>query len=232
MLVTVLVAAALLGSGEGRADSLGLVMITDPAGRPLILNAPGGAGGSAPARVPSVPRERRENLWPMVREIASSHGVDPSLVDLVIRMESGYNPWAVSRKGAQGMMQLMPATASMYGVRDVFDAQQNVVGGVRYLRDLLARFSSNLSLALAAYNAGPGAVERHGGIPPFRETQHYVTSILDAYQGSGVGRLGGGFGTMVHRGPPPSASQGPDGRLIISNLPQHTTPQVARRLRL
>lgn len=226
------VAVVPLGSGQGRADSLGLVMVTDPAGRPVILNAPGGVGRVAPARVPSASRERRENLWPMVREIASSHGLDPNLVDLVIRMESGYNPWAVSRKGAQGMMQLMPATASMYGVRDVFDARQNVVGGVRYLRDLLARYSSNLSLALAAYNAGPTAVERHGGIPPFRETQHYVSSILDAYQGGGAGKLGGGFGTMVHRGPPPSASQGPDGRLIISNLPQHTTPQVTRRLRL
>jgi len=120
--------------------------------------------------------------------------VQPALVRAVIVVESGFNPRAVSRRGAIGLMQLMPATARRYGVTDAYDPAQNVQGGVRYLRDLLARYDSNLELALAAYNAGEDAVERYGRrIPPFPETLNYVPSVMAIYQkllshGEGVHR--------------------------------------------
>lgn len=115
--------------------------------------------------------------------IARRHGVDPLLVRAVIRVESNFDPRAVSPKGAAGLMQLMPETAMRYGVDNRFDPAQNVDGGVRYLRDLMAMFDGNLSLALAAYNAGEGAVRQHGNrIPPYPETRNYVPRVLQHYQ--------------------------------------------------
>ncbi|MBC5811047.1 MAG: lytic transglycosylase domain-containing protein [Candidatus Eremiobacteraeota bacterium] len=108
--------------------------------------------------------------------------LDPLLVRAVIEVESNGNPAAVSPAGAQGLMQLMPATSRTYGVADPFDPAQNVRGGMSLLRDLLERFGGNVRLALAAYNAGPGAVERYGGIPPFRETIAYVERVGAAYR--------------------------------------------------
>jgi soluble lytic murein transglycosylase-like protein len=113
-----------------------------------------------------------------IRDAAGRYGLPEELVTAVIRVESGFNPRAVSRKGAQGLMQLMPATASQLGVRDVFDTAENIEGGVRHLRGLIERFENNLSLALAAYNAGERAVLQYGGIPPYPETQQYVARIL------------------------------------------------------
>ena len=113
-----------------------------------------------------------------IREISMRHGVDPRLVESVIRAESAFNPTAVSRTGARGLMQLMPQTAAMLGVRDSFDPRQNIEGGVRHLRYLLDRYPGNVSLAVAAYNAGEGAVDSHRGIPPFAETQQYVQRVL------------------------------------------------------
>lgn len=113
-----------------------------------------------------------------IREAAQRYGMSEQLVAAVIRVESGFNPRAVSPKGARGLMQLMPATASQLGVRDAFDPIANIDGGVRHLRGLMERFENNLPLALAAYNAGEGAVVQYGGIPPYRETQQYVTRIL------------------------------------------------------
>jgi soluble lytic murein transglycosylase-like protein len=121
---------------------------------------------------------------PLAREIeraAARHGVDPRLVEAVVRVESGGNSAAVSPKGAQGLMQLMPARAAALGVRDVFDPVANLDGGVRHLRDLLARYAGNLSLALAAYNAGEAAVRAHSGIPPYPETREYVRKVLAFY---------------------------------------------------
>lgn len=226
------VVLAMLAPLAAASDSMGLILLTDPDGRPRLVNGPGGVPRVSTGAVPAGATERRALLLPIVREIAASHGLDPNLVDLVIRMESGYNPRAVSHKGAQGVMQLMPATASLYGVSDVFDARQNIEGGVQYLRDMLLRYQSNLSLALAAYNAGPGAVDRYGGVPPFRETRNYVDSILGAYRGGASPLLGGGFGTSVRRGPPPRAVQDADGRVVISNVPPSAAPAVNRRLRL
>jgi soluble lytic murein transglycosylase-like protein len=109
---------------------------------------------------------------------AEEASLDPALVAAVAAVESGFNPRAVSPAGAVGVMQLMPGTAAELGVSDPFDPAQNVRAGARYLRNLLDRFGK-LELALAAYNAGPGAVERYGGIPPYRETVEYVKKVLD-----------------------------------------------------
>jgi hypothetical protein len=116
-----------------------------------------------------------------IREAADRYGVEEGLIKAVIRVESGFNSRAVSSKGARGLMQLMPGTASMLGVRDSFDPRQNIDGGVRHLRGLIDRFGSDLKLALAAYNAGEQAVVNHGGIPPYRETRDYVTRILGLF---------------------------------------------------
>jgi soluble lytic murein transglycosylase-like protein len=109
---------------------------------------------------------------------ARRHGLDPNLVLAVVAVESGFQPDAVSNKGAQGLMQLMPATARELGVADALDPAQNLDGGTRYLRMLVARYGGDLGKALAAYNAGPGAVTRHGGVPPYRETHHYIDRVL------------------------------------------------------
>jgi Transglycosylase SLT domain len=113
----------------------------------------------------------------MIRHAGTKHGVDENLIHSVIAAESNFNPHAVSRKDAQGLMQLLPETAARYSIVNVFDPAQNIDAGTHYLKDLLAQYRGNLSLALAAYNAGPQMVERYGGIPPFAETQNYVRRI-------------------------------------------------------
>jgi soluble lytic murein transglycosylase-like protein len=117
-----------------------------------------------------------------ITDAAKAHGVDPRLLVAVARRESRFNPNAVSPVGACGIMQLMPATARYLGIKNIFDARQNVFGGARYLRTLLDTFHGDLDLTLAAYNAGPGAVQKYNGVPPFRETRNYVSSIRAAYQ--------------------------------------------------
>ncbi len=117
---------------------------------------------------------------------AREFGVEEAVVRAIIHAESAFNPTALSRVGAQGLMQLMPATARRFGVSDSFDANQNIRGGVQYLAWLLRRFNGNLTLAAAGYNAGEGAVDRHGGVPPYRETQYYVqrvAQLADRYRG-------------------------------------------------
>jgi hypothetical protein len=114
----------------------------------------------------------------LIRAAAEKHGVDEKLITHVIAEESNFNPRAVSRKQALGLMQLLPETAARYSVLNVFDPAQNIDAGTHYLKDLLARYSGNLTLALAAYNAGPDMVARYGGIPPFAETQLYVKRII------------------------------------------------------
>lgn len=117
-------------------------------------------------------------------DAARQHGVDPRLVAAVAARESAFNPSAISRVGASGIMQLMPETAKFLGVVNPLDARANVFGGARYLRTLLDSYRGDLDLTLAAYNAGPGAVQRYNGVPPFRETQAYVRSIRLAYERS------------------------------------------------
>jgi soluble lytic murein transglycosylase-like protein len=118
------------------------------------------------------------NLNQVVTDASGLHHLDPDLINSVIHAESGFNPHAVSPKGAQGLMQLMPQTASQLGVRNAFNPQSNVEGGTRYLRELLERYNFNLIKALAAYNAGPQRVDRYKGVPPYYETQAYVARII------------------------------------------------------
>ena len=122
------------------------------------------------SHIPSVPR--RSAYDSIVAEAAQAYQVDKALVRAVIHAESAFNPVAVSPKGATGLMQLMPDTARRYGVQDIFDPSENIRGGVRYLRDLLDMFNNDLSLAVAAYNAGENAVARYGGIPPYADDRH------------------------------------------------------------
>jgi soluble lytic murein transglycosylase-like protein len=127
---------------------------------------------------------------PIIETAAKSHGVDIALVHAVITAESGYNPRAVSRAGAQGIMQLMPDTARRFGVQNSFDAAQNIHGGVKYLRELLTMFNGNQELAVAAYNAGENAVIRAGNrVPPYAETMHYVPKVLGLYRKFQTARL-------------------------------------------
>ena len=122
------------------------------------------------------------HLGDLIEPAAAKYALDPNLVAAVIWAESSGDPKAVSTKGAQGLMQLMPKTARDMGVSDVLDPSQNVDGGSRYLREMLDRHDGDLSRALAAYNAGPEAVRKYGGIPPFRETQNYVGKVMRAYE--------------------------------------------------
>lgn len=124
-------------------------------------------------------------LGAFIREASQQTGLPEALIDAVIRTESGYRPRAVSRTGAVGLMQLMPGTARALGVSDAFDPRQNILGGARYLRRMYDRFGS-LELAVAAYNAGPAAVSRHAGVPPYRETQRYVKVVLDRFRSSPI----------------------------------------------
>lgn len=117
----------------------------------------------------------------IVSKVAKKYEIDEKLVNAVIKQESGFNPKATSHCGAMGLMQLMPATAKGLGVKDAYNPVQNIEGGVKYLSNLLKRYNGNTVLALAAYNAGSGAVEKYGGVPPYKETQNYVKNILANY---------------------------------------------------
>jgi soluble lytic murein transglycosylase-like protein len=131
---------------------------------------------------------KEDRLDRIVREAAERHNVDPALVKAVITTESGWNPQAVSRKGAVGLMQLIPTTAQRFGVNNSFDPAQNVEGGTSYLRTLLDRYNGDLPKSLAAYNAGERAVDLSNGIPDYRETRMYVQKVTDNYFRPGSGR--------------------------------------------
>ena len=120
----------------------------------------------------------KEQFDPMIETAAAENNIDPKLVKAVIEQESGYNPNAVSKAGALGLMQLMPETARELGVKDPLNPTQNIRAGTKYLSSLLNRYQGNVALALSAYNAGPGNVEKYKGVPPFTETQNYVNGII------------------------------------------------------
>jgi hypothetical protein len=143
---------------------------------------PGGCGGrrQSASYKPLKPFSRTAYDH-IIRDTASAYRVDEDLVRAVIHVESAYNPRALSNKGAQGLMQLMPATAARFGVQNAFDATDNIAGGVRYLKHLIGMFNNDLRLVLAAYNAGENAVTRYNGIPPYPETQQYVEKVSQAF---------------------------------------------------
>jgi hypothetical protein len=155
----------------------------------------------------------RDGAEKLVKEASERHRIDPALVRAVIETESNWNAGAVSRKGAVGLMQLIPTTAQRFGVNDLYSPQQNVDAGVKYLKTLLERYNGNLDLALAAYNAGEGAVDRAHGVPSFRETRDYVQRVQSAYFRPGSGRLDGAFinPRAIRK------STDPSGRTIFTN---------------
>lgn len=127
------------------------------------------------------PQPRRVRVLRLIDEVARRHGIEPQLVQAIVKVESDFDPHAVSRAGAQGLMQLMPATAQRYRVADPFNPRANLMGGIRYLKDLFRRFPGDLRRVLAAYHAGEGAVQRYGGIPPYPSTRHYVKRVIAIY---------------------------------------------------
>jgi soluble lytic murein transglycosylase-like protein len=213
-----------------RPASAQIAKVADDSGRRFFINAnpqPAKLASAAtkhtniylPSEVSLTGRSRpgmevdRDGAEKLVREASDRHKVDPALVRAVIETESNWNPKAFSHKGAGGLMQLIPTTAQRYGAYDVFDPQQNIDAGVKYLRTLLERYNGNLDLALAAYNAGEGAVDRAHGVPGFRETREYVQKVQNAYFRPGSGRLPDAFvnSHAIHR------DVSPEGRIIFTN---------------
>jgi soluble lytic murein transglycosylase-like protein len=153
---------------------------------PSAFSTPSAAQSAPASNQPASPPN--EQIEQIVRAAAERHNVDPALVKAVISTESGWNPRAVSPKGAVGLMQLIPETAQRFGVGNSFDPAQNVEGGTSYLKSLLDRYNGDLTKSLAAYNAGERAVDQSGGVPAYRETQRYVQKVTDTYFRPGSGR--------------------------------------------
>jgi Transglycosylase SLT domain len=216
--------------GNPRAANAQIVSVTDTDGRRTFVNA---EPITTVKLLPAKPRTSiylqgeisfmrgirpamnvdRDGVEKLVREAAERHNVDPALVRAVIETESNWNPLAYSRKGAVGLMQLIPTTAQRFGANNVFSPQQNVDAGVHYLKTLLERYNGNLDLALAAYNAGEGAVDRAHGIPAIRETRNYVQKVQHAYYRPGSGRLDSTYvrANSIHR------NVDANGRIIFTN---------------
>ena len=180
------------------AASADVHLVRKADGSALIFNDAIGSGwrvhGAAPSDSYLVDRRAAPSPYdPIIEAEARAQGLDPSLVKSVMLVESNFNPQAVSRKGARGLMQLMPETARRFGVSNRFDVAQSVRGGVRYLASLLALFKGDVALALAGYNAGENAVARHAGVPPYAETREYVRRVLVAHRGEPMPEVGGPF---------------------------------------
>ena len=226
----ILIFSAAIGSlASPESANAQIASVTDESGRRMFVNADPPAlklTATKPHTTIYMPGEisfmgqnrpavniDRDGVEALVREAAERHNVDPALVRAVIETESNWNPGAVSRKGAAGLMQLVPTTAQRFGANDVFNPKQNVDAGVHYLKTLLERYNGNLDLALAAYNAGEGAVDRAHGIPSYRETRSYVQKVQNAYFRPGSGRLDNAY----TRANPIRRQIDSSGRIIFTN---------------
>jgi len=203
LLVALLPGYGAAGDGQiyRRMDASGMVHYTNVPPNPVLSR-----------RIPR--SEQPSGLKAMISSAAHRVGLDPRLIEAVISVESDFDPQAVSRKGAMGLMQLMPETADRYAVQNPFDPRENIGGGTRYLRDLLQRFGGDLRWALAAYNAGEKAVDTYQGIPPYRETREYVTKVLQRY---------GQPSASISRHASPSVGYrffNPDGGSSFTNIPR------------
>jgi soluble lytic murein transglycosylase len=194
-------------------DGNGVLHLTNVPTDPRYRGLPGAAGtASGWLRLP----DRSESRYAAdIREISRQYGVSAALVEAVVRTESGFDPTAVSAKGAGGLMQLMPRTALALGVMDRFDPRESIIGGVRHLRYLLDRYQGSVRLALAAYNAGEGVVDTYRGMPPYPETQQYVRQVL---RRAGLSESAVGAPQTIYRYP------GPEDSLTYSNLPPALLP--------
>lgn len=231
ILVVILVLWAIPARGQ-------IVSYMDDSGKRVFVNAETAVAPPRPAKTPLLktaatglmPRStqpsfadasdltaaeqaNREKIEQMIREVSARYRVDPALVRAVMQTESNWKTSAVSRKGALGLMQLEPGTAQALGVNNAFDPRQNLDGGVRYLHMLLERYNGDLDRSLAAYNAGPGAVDRAGGIPRYRETREYVQKVTDSYFRPGSNRLPRAFEAQR----PIYRAVESDGRVVFTN---------------
>ena len=214
-----------------------------PAGQPAaLIQEPPAPQKIPPVDSPASGRGRRVQRLPVpanlsqimqmeaaIQKNARAYGVDESLVWAVVRQESGFNPAAVSPKGAMGLMQLMPGTAAAVGVTDPFDVDQNIAGGIKYLVSCLKQFNGDIGLALAAYNAGPDNVVKYQGCPPFAETIHYVAAVLQNYVGPLRARI---FDLRPTEPEEPLEVAAPVGSGLHWNLPEPTvkTPKPSWRI--
>ncbi len=175
-------AAVLSASGAGGSGGL-----------PGLTINPGGASNYISMHYPSKPEGAKHRntignsgtpasvgVEQIIAKVSEKYKLDPALLKAVVKVESGFNPLAVSSAGAMGLMQLMPRTAAALGVKDPFDVGENLDAGARYLKSMLDRYNGNVNLALAAYNAGPGAVQKYGGVPPYRETMDYLQRVAES----------------------------------------------------
>lgn len=181
-----------------------------------------GASHAGHAHGATAPPTGDEARWtPHIRAAAERHGLDPKLLTALVRAESGFKATAVSHAGAIGLAQLMPPTAARFGVKDINDPAENLEGGARYLAWLIRRYDGNLPLAVAAYNAGEGAVDRHRGIPPYRETQVFVRRVLRKAGMSHLltGRTATTAGSAPPA-PPPRVERGDGDSVVLTNVPR------------
>jgi len=187
----------------------------------LPTAVPAAANGAAETAKRGAASLDRSEVRQLINQVSLEHGVDPKLVDALVRVESSYDPRAVSRKGAMGLMQLMPDTADRLEVEDPFDPEDNVRAGVKEFSRLVDRYAGNLQLALAAYNAGEGAVARYRGIPPYSETRNYVSRILTIYTGRPF-RVAG-----TYRAKPVRLMRDRNGNTVITNVSSTSTTASA-----